>query len=165
MFNEASLHLAKCSHGARILAQISLCDLATFRQNEQNAARLARRQALVINTRVVARQKPSRSPIFFPLGTVYSPRKTNHERPDDLHRGGKRRGKDAIGAPVAPKSCCLRLPSVTVISHPFVFGIALNWLARACVFSRPMRHACACLLRISLSSEPSIFMILDTRLN
>lgn len=68
MFNEASLHLAKRSHGARILAQISPCNLATFRQNEQNAARLARRQALVINTRVVARQKPSRSPISFPSG-------------------------------------------------------------------------------------------------
>lgn len=72
MFNEASLHLAKCSHGARILAQISLCNLATFRQNKQNAARLARRQALVINTRVVARQKPSRFPIFFPRDGVFS---------------------------------------------------------------------------------------------
>lgn len=164
MFNEASLHSAKCSHSARILAQISLYNLATFRQNEQNAARLARRQALVINTRVVARQKPSRSPIFFPSAPCILQGKPS-TRGTGLRRGGKRRGKDAIGAPVAPKSCYLRLPSVTVISHPFVFGIALNWLARACVFSRPTRHACACLLRISLSSEPCIFMILDTRLN
>lgn len=91
MLDEASLHLARCLHGARISVEISHCNLAAIRQNEQNDAHgLAHRQALIINTRVVACQKPSRSTtIFFTLeACVFS--KENKRRGT-----GPAEGKDA----------------------------------------------------------------------
>ena len=163
MLDEASLHLARCSHGARISVEISHCNLAAIRQNEQNGEhgwRIVKR-LLLIRESSLAKSLVVPSLFFF----LPSRRRVLQGKQTTCTRGGKRRSKDAIGAPVVPKSCYLRLLSVTVISHPFVFGIALNWLARACVFPRPMRHACACLLRISLSSNSTIFTILDAGLN
>lgn len=141
---------------------VSFCNLHTIWQNESNAAWLAQYQALIINTRTIACQKQRVLVLFFSRRAVLEVKLTMMFI---CIKGGRDEAKDAISAPVAPKSCYLRLLSVTVISHPFVFGIALNWLARACVFSCLTRHACACLLRISLSFDSNIFMIFDTKLN
>lgn len=89
MLDEASLHLASCSHGARISVEISHCNLAAIRQNEQNGAHGWRsvKRLLLIRESSLAKSLVV-PPLFFTLGTARSPRKTN-----DKARGVHPRGE------------------------------------------------------------------------
>lgn len=129
--------------GTRNSVLVSFCNLERFgKMSGTLDGWRSIKRLLLIRGPLPAKSNEFSRPVFL------STRRFGSETDDDVHLHDERGGetgdaKDAIGAPVAPKSCYLRPLSVTVISHPFVFGIALNWLARACVFPRLTRHACA----------------------